>query len=69
VKNAQLAQSPLVLLGGAAPTLLKGRGALQDIDQMALMQPHVKLAVPVRRVRDLAPALTTAFAVARTGAS
>jgi acetolactate synthase-1/2/3 large subunit len=67
VKNAQLAQSPLVLLGGAAPTLLKGRGALQDIDQMALMRPHVKLAVPVRRVRDLAPALTTAFAVARTG--
>lgn len=67
VKNAQLAQSPLVLLGGAAPTLLKGRGALQDIDQMALMRPHVKLAVPVRRVRDLAPALASAFAVARAG--
>ena len=33
VKNAQMAQSPLVLLGGAAATVLKGRGALQDIDQ------------------------------------
>jgi acetolactate synthase-1/2/3 large subunit len=33
LKNAQLAQSPVVLLGGAAPTLLQGRGALQDIDQ------------------------------------
>jgi acetolactate synthase-1/2/3 large subunit len=31
VKNAQLAQSPVVLLGGAAPTVLRGRGALQDI--------------------------------------
>ena len=29
VKNAQMAQSPLVLIGGAAATLLKGRGALQ----------------------------------------
>src|SRR3990167_6888800 len=44
VKNAQLAQSPLVLLGGSAPTVLKGKGALQDIDQMALMKPHVKWA-------------------------
>src|SRR3954463_6418853 len=30
VKNAQLAQSAIVLLGGAAATLLKGRGALPD---------------------------------------
>ncbi len=29
VKNAQMAESPLVLLGGAAATVLKGRGALQ----------------------------------------
>ncbi|PIO63860.1 thiamine pyrophosphate enzyme, TPP binding domain protein, partial [Teladorsagia circumcincta] len=29
VKNAQMAESPLLLIGGAAPTLLKGRGALQ----------------------------------------
>ena len=44
VKNAQLAQSPVLLLGGATATLLRGRGALQDIDQMALMRPHVKWA-------------------------
>src|SRR5574341_2507335 len=50
VKNAQLAQSPLVLLGGATATALKGRGALQDIDQMALMRPHVKRALSVSRV-------------------
>src|SRR5579859_6444168 len=31
VKNAQMAQSPLILIGGAAPTILQGRGALQDI--------------------------------------
>ena len=32
VKNAQLAQSPLILLGGATATVLRDRGALQDID-------------------------------------
>ena len=67
VKNAQLAQSPVVLIGGAAPTVLKGRGALQDIDQRALFAPHVKRIRSVRRVRDLAPAVEEAFDVAAEG--
>ena len=67
LKNAQLAQSPLVLVGGAAPTALQGRGALQDIDQRPLMAPHVKRVTQVRRVADLGPAMTQAFAVARDG--
>jgi len=66
VKNAQLAQSPVVLLGGAAATVLKGRGALQDIDQLALFKPHVKWATAVSRVRDLAPALSKAFRIAQS---
>jgi acetolactate synthase-1/2/3 large subunit len=67
VKNAQLAQSAVVLLCGAAPTVLKGRGALQDIDQMALFKPHVKCVLPVRRVRDLAPTVHRALATAAAG--
>jgi acetolactate synthase-1/2/3 large subunit len=67
VKNAQLAQSPLVLLGGAAASVLKGRGALQDIDQLALFKPHVKWAKSVARVRDLAPTMQKAFQVAQSG--
>lgn len=67
LKNAQLAQSPLVLIGGAAPTALQGRGALQDIDQRPLVAPHVKRAWRIRRVADFAPALVDAFAVAREG--
>ena len=35
VKNAQMAQSPILIFGGATATLLKGRGSLQDIDQMS----------------------------------
>ena len=34
VKNAQMAQTPMVIFGGSTATLLKGRGALQDIDQL-----------------------------------
>lgn len=67
VKNAELAQSPVVVLGGATGTILKGRGALQDIDQMALFAPHVKWAASVRRVRDLAPTLHRAFYLACEG--
>jgi acetolactate synthase-1/2/3 large subunit len=67
VKNAQLAQSPVVILGGATATLLQGRGSLQDIDQMALFKPHVKWAKAIKRVCELAPALQRAFEVARSG--
>jgi acetolactate synthase-1/2/3 large subunit len=67
LKNAQMAQSPVVLIGGAAPTALQGRGALQDIDQMAVIRPLVKWARPVRRVAELAPALDEAFRQAQTG--
>ncbi|MEM9492823.1 MAG: thiamine pyrophosphate-binding protein, partial [Myxococcota bacterium] len=67
IKNAQLAQSPLVLLGGATATMLRGRGSLQDIDQMALIEPHVKWAGRPNNLRDVVPALEKAFRIAREG--
>src|SRR5678816_1082048 len=67
VRNASLAQSPVILLGGAAATLLKGRGALQDIDQMTLMRPNVKWAVTIHRVREIVPILEKAFQIAQEG--
>jgi acetolactate synthase-1/2/3 large subunit len=67
LKNAQLAQSPVILIGGAAPTALQGRGALQDIDQRPLVSPHVKLFRKILRVSDLGPAVDQAFAISRAG--
>jgi thiamine pyrophosphate-dependent acetolactate synthase large subunit-like protein len=67
IKNAQLAHSPVILLGGATATVLKGRGALQDIDQLTLIAPHVKWAATVGRVKDLVPTLERAFRVAQDG--
>ncbi len=65
IKNAQMAQSPLVLLGGATATILENRGSLQDIDQESLMRPHVKDVFRMRSVRQLAPAIEEAFELAR----
>jgi acetolactate synthase-1/2/3 large subunit len=67
VKNAQLAQSPLVLIGGATATALKGRGALQDINQRALFRSHVKWQASAKSVPQIAPLLTKAFFIAREG--
>ena len=67
VKNAQLAQSPLLIFGGAAATLLKGRGALQDIDQISLMDPITKWAVSIKKVHSIGPTVEKAFDLAQEG--
>uniref|UniRef100_A0A8C7XSN8 2-hydroxyacyl-CoA lyase 2 n=1 Tax=Oryzias sinensis TaxID=183150 RepID=A0A8C7XSN8_9TELE len=67
VKNAQMAESPVLLLGGGAATLLQGRGALQDIDQMSLFKPLCKFCASIRTVREIVPTLRKALAIAQSG--
>ncbi|XP_031429730.1 2-hydroxyacyl-CoA lyase 2 [Clupea harengus] len=67
VKNAQMAESPLLLIGGAAGTMLQGRGALQDIDQMSLFKPLCKFCASVRTIREIVPVVRKALAVAQSG--
>lgn len=67
LKNAQMAQSPLVLIGGATATVLKNRGSLQDIDQIAAVKPHVKWHASAKKVRDLPRLIATAFMKSREG--
>lgn len=67
VKNAQLAESPVLLIGGAAAGMLKGRGALQDIDQMSLFRSICKYCVSVTSVRDIIPSLKYAIQEAQSG--
>jgi acetolactate synthase-1/2/3 large subunit len=67
LKNAQMAQTPLILLAGAAPTVLKNKGALQDIDQLALVKSIVKMAVTIRYNCDVISVLESAFDVCRSG--
>jgi thiamine pyrophosphate-dependent acetolactate synthase large subunit-like protein len=67
LKNAQMAQSPVVLFGGAAPTVLKNRGSLQDIDQLSLVKSIVKMDVTIVRNCDVIPVVEQAFKVAQSG--
>lgn len=67
VKNAQLAQVPLILIGGASATVLKGRGSLQDIDQLSLLKSIVKMSHSIQQNCDIVPVLEDAFTVASAG--
>ncbi len=67
VKNAQMAQSPLLIMGGATATILRGRGSLQDIDQMSLMSPITKWCTRVTTVKALGPTIKKALDVATSG--
>jgi acetolactate synthase-1/2/3 large subunit len=62
-----MAQSPLIILGGAAATILKGRGALQDIEQIRLLKTITKWATTIKQDCDIVPAIEEALDVARSG--
>lgn len=67
VKNAQMAESPLILFGGAAATVLKGRGSLQDIDQLSMLGSITKWRTTIKTVKSLAPTVDKAFEIAQSG--
>ena len=67
VANAYSARSPLLLIGGAAPLGLRGLGALQETEQVALLRPITKGAWTVAEARQIPEVLTTAIRTALTG--
>ena len=67
IKNAQLAQVPILILGGATATVLKNRGSLQDIDHISVVQSITKYTKSIKRVRDLQPSLEEAISMATSG--
>ncbi|KAI1709790.1 thiamine pyrophosphate enzyme, central domain-containing protein [Ditylenchus destructor] len=67
VKNAQMAESPVLLLGGAAPTLMQNRGALQDIDQLSIFRSICKYTARITKLTDIGPTLQKAMHTARSG--
>ena len=67
IKNAQMAQVPTLVIGGATAIVLKNRGSLQDIDHLSLVQSITKYAKTIKRVRDIQPLMEEAIATATTG--
>src|SRR2546429_2185437 len=67
VANAYSARSPLLLIGGAAPLGLRGLGALQEMEQVALLRPITKGSWSVAETRQIPETLTTAIRAALSG--
>ncbi len=67
VANAMSARSPLLLIGGAAPLALRGRGALQDVEQVGLLRAITKGAWSVPETRQIPEVLGTAIRTALSG--
>jgi acetolactate synthase-1/2/3 large subunit len=67
VANAWAASSPLLLIGGAAPTFNQGRGSLQEMPQTQLFQGITKWSDRVPSPELLPGYLAKAFRVARAG--
>jgi thiamine pyrophosphate-dependent acetolactate synthase large subunit-like protein len=67
VANAHAARSPLLLIGGGSPLGLKGRGALQEMDQVSLLRPITKGAWAVPEPRLIPEYLARAVDVALSG--
>ena len=69
IKNAQMAQVPILILGGATATVLKNRGSLQDIDHLSVVESITKYSKTIKRVRDIQPLIEEAIATATSGVS
>ena len=67
VANAQRAQVPMILIGGAGPRGMADKGSLQDMDHVSLMRSITKWSVAVPEGRRLGEYVQSAFRVATTG--
>jgi len=61
VANAYLANSPVLVIGGAAPLSLWDRGALQEMNQIDLLRPITKWARTVHETGRLGEYTASAF--------
>ena len=64
IASAQQNHSPMVVLGGRAPTMRWGQGSLQEIDHVPFVSPLVKLAATPQSTDEIAPLLDDAFRAA-----
>lgn len=67
VANAYFASSPLLLIGGAAPLEQQGRGALQEMEQVALLKPITKSSFAIHQTERIPELLTQAIRIALAG--
>ncbi|MBA3717556.1 MAG: acetolactate synthase [Actinobacteria bacterium] len=61
VANSFSAQTPLVVIGGARPLAQAGQGALQELDQRAILDPITKWSAVCMQPERIADYVATAF--------
>src|SRR2546421_355245 len=61
VANCHVAQTPLVVLGGARPLVQAEQGALQELDQLSLLKPITKWAAVCTQTERIPAFVATAF--------
>jgi acetolactate synthase-1/2/3 large subunit len=66
--GALMEESPVLLLSGASPAAQRGRGAFQEIDQVAAARPVTKAAWSVTDPERIADDVAYALAIATSGA-
>ena len=64
---AKMAESPLLMLSGHSPVAQIGRGAFQEIDQVAVVEPVTKAAWLVEDPTRLRSDVALALSIARSG--
>jgi acetolactate synthase-1/2/3 large subunit len=65
--GARMAESPVLLLSGASPRAQRGRGAFQELDQVAAARPVVKAAWSLEDPARVGDDVASALAVATSG--
>jgi acetolactate synthase-1/2/3 large subunit len=61
VANCHVAQTPLVVIGGARPMVQAERRALQELDQLSLLRPITKWAAVCTQAERIPEFVATAF--------
>jgi acetolactate synthase-1/2/3 large subunit len=61
VANSAVAQTPLVVLGGARPLVQAEQGALQELDQLSIFKPLTKWAAVCASTERVPEYVSTAF--------
>lgn len=61
VANCAVAQTPLVVIGGARPLVQAEQGALQELDQLSLLKPITKWAAVCTQPERIGQYVATAF--------
>ncbi len=64
---ARMAESPVVLMAGASPRAQRGKGAFQEVDQVAAAKPVVKAAWSLEDPARVGDDVARALAIAASG--